>query len=104
MTKIMTGQLATPKIVAAIRDILDLHEEAANWRAEDEWTIWFIYHRTQKSRTPASDYMTSGELEAVVGMENRISVLLEIGMDYQQIKAGLERVPPMPRVKDLPES
>lgn len=30
MTKIMTGQLATPKIVAAIRDILELPEDAAS--------------------------------------------------------------------------
>lgn len=34
----------------------------------------------------ASDYMRSDELAAVSKMENRISVLLEVGMDYQQIK------------------
>lgn len=34
----------------------------------------------------ASDYMTSGELAAVARMENRISVLLELGMDYTQVK------------------
>lgn len=39
----------------------------------------------EKSAT-ASDYMSSDELAAVSKMENRISVLLEVGMDYQQIK------------------
>ena len=34
----------------------------------------------------ASDYMSADELEAVSKMENRISVLLEIGMDYTKIK------------------
>lgn len=39
----------------------------------------------EKSAT-ASDYMSSDELAAVSKMENRISVLLEVGMDYQQVK------------------
>lgn len=39
----------------------------------------------EKSAT-ASDYMSSDELAAVSKMENRISVLLEVGMDYQQAK------------------
>ena len=34
----------------------------------------------------ASDYMNADELAAVASMENRISVLLEVGMDYQQVK------------------
>lgn len=34
----------------------------------------------------ASDYMSSDELAAVSKMENRISVLLEVSMDYQQVK------------------
>lgn len=34
----------------------------------------------------ASDYMSADELAAVSKMENRISVLLEIGMDYTKIK------------------
>lgn len=37
----------------------------------------------------ASDYMTADELAAVSKMENRISVLLEVGMDYQKIKECL---------------
>lgn len=40
----------------------------------------------------ASDYMTADELAAVSGMENRISVLIEVGMDYRQIKESLSRV------------
>ena len=40
----------------------------------------------------ASDYMSAGELDAVSRMENRISVLLEIGMDYQHVKACLSRM------------
>ena len=39
----------------------------------------------------ASDYMSSDELAAVSKMENRISVLLEVGMDYQTIKNSLLR-------------
>lgn len=39
----------------------------------------------------ASDYMNSDELTAVSKMENRISVLLEVGMDYQTIKNSLLR-------------
>lgn len=39
----------------------------------------------EKSAT-ASDYMSSDELAAVSKMENRISVLLEVGMDHQQVK------------------
>ena len=39
----------------------------------------------------ASDYMSSDELTAVSKMENRISVLLEVGMDYQTIKNSLLR-------------
>ena len=34
----------------------------------------------------ASDYMTSDELQAISAMENRVSVLLQVGMNYQQIK------------------
>lgn len=34
----------------------------------------------------ASDYMTSDELQAISAMENRVSVLLQVGMGYQQIK------------------
>lgn len=42
----------------------------------------------EKSAT-ASDYMSLDELAAVSKMENRISVLLEVGMDYQQVKSCL---------------
>lgn len=34
----------------------------------------------------ASDYMTSVELAAVAKAENKISVLLDVGMDYAQVK------------------
>ena len=44
-----------------------------------------------KSAT-ASDYMNADELAAVASMENRISVLLDIGMSYQQIKNSLLQV------------
>lgn len=48
--------------------------------------------RGADKKETASDYMTADELAAVSSMENRISVLIEIGMDYQQIKASLSRV------------
>lgn len=53
--------------------------------------------RGADKKAVASDYMTAGELAAVVGMENRIAVLLEIGMDYHQIRASLTRVQLMPQ-------
>lgn len=37
----------------------------------------------------ASDYMEADELEAVTRMENRVAVMLEMYMNYQQIKAAL---------------
>ena len=40
----------------------------------------------------AIDYMNADELAAVASMENRISVLLDVGMSYQQIKNSLLRV------------
>lgn len=40
----------------------------------------------------ASDYMNADELAAVASMENRISVLLDVGMSYQQIKNSLLQV------------
>ena len=39
----------------------------------------------------ASDYMTSDELSAVSKMENRISVLLELGMEYTAVKELVAR-------------
>lgn len=53
--------------------------------------------RGADKKAVASDYMTAGELAAVVGMENRIAVLLEIGMDYHQIRASLTRVQLIPQ-------
>lgn len=40
----------------------------------------------------ASDYMTSEELTLVAEMENKISVLVEIGMSYQDVKNNLIRL------------
>lgn len=37
----------------------------------------------------ASNYMTADEIQAVSKMENRISVLLEVGVDYQGVKRYL---------------
>ena len=53
--------------------------------------------RGANKKATASDYMTADELAAVSSMENRISVLIEIGMDYQQIKASLSRVQLLPQ-------
>lgn len=40
-------------------------------------------------KATASDYMTADEVEAVTRMENRVAVMLEMGMNYQQIKVTL---------------
>lgn len=43
-------------------------------------------------KATASDYMTAEEIEAVTRMENRVAVMLETGMDYQQVKAALRNL------------
>lgn len=43
-------------------------------------------------RATASDYMMAEEIEAVTRMENRVAVMLEMGMNYQQIKAELRNL------------
>jgi phage regulator Rha-like protein len=45
--------------------------------------------RGADKRSAAVDYMTADEIHAVTEMQYRIAVLLETGMDYQQIKAAL---------------
>ncbi len=40
-------------------------------------------------KVAASDYMTADEIEAVTRKENRVAVMLEMHMGYQQIKAAL---------------
>nr|DAO77212.1 MAG TPA: hypothetical protein [Bacteriophage sp.] len=44
----------------------------------------------------ASDYMSSEEIAAVSSMENHIAVLLNVGMEYQQIKGYLARMRTLP--------
>lgn len=46
--------------------------------------------------TTASDYMSADEIAAVSSMENHIAVLLNVGMEYQQIKSYLERIRMLP--------
>lgn len=43
--------------------------------------------RNAPRKAIAVDYMTSGELSAVAKRTNQIGVLLEIGMNYEQVKA-----------------
>ena len=47
--------------------------------------------RGADKRATASDYMTAEEISLVAEVENKIGVLIGIGMSYQQIKAGLTR-------------
>lgn len=49
-------------------------------------------HRNAPPKAVASDYMTADEIEAVARMENRVAVMLEMGMNYQQIKMALENL------------
>jgi len=53
--------------------------------------------RRADKKAVASDYMTADEIAAVTAMENRVAVLLEVGMDYQQVKASLNRVQLVPQ-------
>ena len=46
----------------------------------------------------ASDYMSADEIAAVSSMENHIAVLLNVGMEYQQIKSYLTRIRMIPTV------
>lgn len=49
--------------------------------------------RGAKKRANASDYMTAEEISLVSVMENRIAVLIGIGMSYQEVKKSLTRNP-----------
>lgn len=44
----------------------------------------------------ASDYISSEEIAAVSSMENHIAVLLNVGMEYQQIKGYLAKMRTLP--------
>ena len=46
----------------------------------------------------ASDYMSADEIAAVSSMENHIAVLLDVGMEYQQVKDCLARMRTVPMV------
>ena len=48
--------------------------------------------RSAPPKATASDYMTASELEAISCMENRVAVMLEMGMSYQQVKAALQNL------------
>lgn len=45
--------------------------------------------RGADKKAKAVDYMTADEIHAVAEMQYRIGVLLELGMDYDQVKAAL---------------
>lgn len=47
--------------------------------------------RGADKRATASDYMTAEEISLVAEVENKIGVLIGIGMGYQEIKAKLTR-------------
>lgn len=49
--------------------------------------------RGAKKRANASDYMTAEEISLVSEMENRIAVLIGIGMSYKEVKKSLTRNP-----------
>lgn len=48
-------------------------------------------NRGADKRATASDYMTAEEISLVAEVENKIGVLIGIGMSYQQVKASLTR-------------
>lgn len=52
--------------------------------------------RGATSTATASNYMSSEEIAAVSSMENHIAVLLNVGMEYQQIKGYLARMRTLP--------
>lgn len=45
--------------------------------------------RGAKKRANASDYLTAEEISLVAEVENKIGVLIGIGMNYQEVKASL---------------
>lgn len=44
--------------------------------------------RGAKRRANASDYLTAEEISLVAEIENKIGVLIGIGMSYQEVKAS----------------
>lgn len=45
--------------------------------------------RGAEKKTPASDYMTVEEICAITRLEEQVATLIDLGMDYQQIKSLL---------------
>lgn len=45
--------------------------------------------RGAEKKTPASDYMTAEETQAIARLEDQVAALIDLGMDYQQIKTLL---------------
>ena len=52
--------------------------------------------RGADSTAVASDYMSADEITAVSSVENHIAVLLDVGMEYQQVKDCLTRMRTLP--------
>lgn len=46
----------------------------------------------------ASDYMSADEIAAVSSVENHIAVLLDVGMEYQQVKDWLAKMRTVPTI------
>lgn len=54
--------------------------------------------RGADSTAVASDYMSADEITAVSSVENHIAVLLDVGMEYQQVKDCLARMRTVPTI------
>lgn len=52
--------------------------------------------RGADSTAVASDYMSANEITAVSSVENHIAVLLDVGMEYQQVKDCLAKMRTLP--------
>lgn len=45
--------------------------------------------RNANIKDNASDFLTAKELQAVANIENKIAVMIELGMEYKEIKQRL---------------
>jgi phage regulator Rha-like protein len=78
-------QERTPDKKWAYKQYTDLAYKAALGRAAAQ----IRKERNAKTKDVAIDYMTSDEIRSVARTQDQISVLIDVGMDYHQIKSLL---------------
>lgn len=102
-TELMTRQFAKSDSKIPRRSLTDAIQSNPNHCKWDYRLFTDLVYKTALGKTatqirkergadkkaPAADYMTTEEIHAVTRLEGQVAALIELGMDYQQIKALL---------------